>query len=323
MNANDNSAPGIPPQRDREWQPPSRSLTAFLEQEQATVLNVVRGAAPGTRRLFIGDRSGESVRFVVAVATRDQQATLTAVAREEQVLTTLRRVLAPTLQETVPQVLGRLVVDGESDGLVLTGAPGLNPSGASDEHHGSRTSLGAVSAWMNALRSAAQGPAAPVDLGESATESTLTPYAGLARISSTFGQVRAARNRLAQVEVVRTITHGCLCPRHVRIEGSAVVGVDDWSLASLTGDPTRDIGICAARVAGSRLPEVMLGRTAYAANMRRFVTAGLSEIGVPRRLWRDVLLLTQLELALESLSRGDPQGVSLLHETAQATPPDH
>ncbi len=323
MNANENSAPGIPPQRDRDRRPSARSLADFLEQEQATVLNVVRGAAPGTRRLFVGARSGDSVRFVVAVAQRDQPTSQAAVAREEQVLAALQRVLPPPIEDTVSMVLGRIVVDGESDGVVMTAVPGLHPSGASDEHHGSRTSLGAVSAWLNALRSVAQGPAAPVDLGESATESTLTPYAGLARISSTFGQVREARDRLGQVEVARTITHGCLCPRHVRIEGSAVVGVDDWSLASLTGDPTRDIGICAVRVADSRLPEVMLGRSAYAANMRRFVTAGLSEIGVPRRLWRDVLLLAQLELALDSLSRGDPHGVSLLHETAQATPPDH
>lgn len=323
MDAREDPPTGIPSQRDPERRPPSRSLSSFLEQEDATVLNVVRGAAPGTRRLFVGDRGGEAVRFVVAVAPADQPGSLAAVAREEQVLTTLRRVLPPTLLESVPTVLGHVIVEGESDGLVMTGVRGLDPSGAPDEHHGSRTSLVAVSTWLEELRAVAQGPPAPIDLGQSATESTLTPYAGLARISSTFGQVRAARDRVASSDVVPTVTHGCLCPRHVRLEGSTVVGVDDWGLASLTGCPVRDIGVHAVRVAQSRLPEVMLGRSAYAANMRRFVTLGLGAVGVPRRLWRDVLLLAQLELALDSLARGDPEGVSLLHQTAQATPDDH
>ena len=110
-------------------------------------------------------------------------------------------------------------------------------------------------------------------------------------------------------------------PRH-RCRAPSTGATDDCRASSYR-DPTRDIGIHAVRVAESRLPEVMLGRSAYAANVRRFVTVGLAAIGVPRRLWRDVLLLAQLELALDSLGRGDPEGVSILHQTAQATPEDH
>jgi aminoglycoside phosphotransferase (APT) family kinase protein len=99
-----------------------------------------------------------------------------------------------------------------------------------------------------------------------------------------------------------------------------VVGVDDWGHASQSGDPLRDLGRFAVRLADRRLAEVVAGRTSYARTVRRLVAAGLERTALPPQLWRDVLVLAQLELAVESLDRGDPSAFSLLLTAVRALP---
>ena len=129
--------------------------------------------------------------------------------------------------------------------------------------------------------------------------------------------LRSRCERLADFEVPQTLTHGCLCRRHV-IAAGAVGGVDDWGLGSPAGDPLRDLGRFAVSVADARLPEVLAGRTSFATGIRHFVTSTLGRTPVPRKLWREVLLLTQLELAFEALERGDPHGMARLSRSVRA-----
>ena len=71
----------------------------------------------------------------------------------------------------------------------------------------------------------------------------------------------------------------------------------------------QDVGV---GVAGGRLPEVLAGRSTFAAEIRTFLGAVLVHTSVPPQLWREVLVLAQLELATESLERADPNGMHLL-----------
>ena len=41
---------------------------------------------------------------------------------------------------------------------------------------------------------------------------------------------------------------------------------------------------------------------------------------MPTRLWRDVLVLAQFEVAITDLSRGEPAGLSLLKEALEPVP---
>ena len=57
-----------------------------------------------------------------------------------------------------------------------------------------------------------------------------------------------SRSAVADITIARTLTHGCLCPRHVWISDGRVAGVDDWGLGSVPGR-TR----CVTSAVGRRL----------------------------------------------------------------------
>jgi aminoglycoside phosphotransferase (APT) family kinase protein len=159
-----------------------------------------------------------------------------------------------------------------------------------------------------------------VNLGAEAAASVLARYSGSTRLGPALDSIQRARRRLSQFEAPRTLTHGCLCLRHTKTFDGAVIGVDDWGMASPAGEPLRELGGFAVRVADGRLPEVVAGRTSYAGVVRSFVTSGLERTELPRQLWREVLVLSQLELALEDLDRGDPEGITLLMTAVRALP---
>ena len=148
----------------------------------------------------------------------------------------------------------------------------------------------------------------------------MTRYRGAAQLVPAIGSLVRARRRLEAVEVTSTATHGCLCRQHVCHDGNSVTGVDDWGLGSPASDPVRDLGRFSVDLAGAQLPEAMAGRTRRARVVRHAVVSGLESLGAPSKLWRDVLLLAQLEVATDGLDRGDRRGVALVKEIVQALP---
>lgn len=284
------------------------TIDRFLERIHATVVDVLPGATPASRRLVVGRGAAGPLTHVVAVGTDGADQPL---ATEERVLRAVPG-LPPELARTLPRVVERVRVDAKHDGLVLTAVPGLGrPQPGSSELRPGQL-LVQVSDWLGLLWRDTSGPEASAALAVESLPAFLERYADSARLRSAPAHLRAARDRLGPFAVRRTLGHGCLCLRHVRLGPERVVGVDDWSVGSPSANPLLDLGSFAARLAGPRLPELVAGRTSYAGIFRQFLSGGLGRLGLPRSLWRDVLVLAQFETAFAALERGEPDQIALL-----------
>lgn len=297
--------------RHRDGSPDAltEQLSAFLERRGVKALNVVRGTAPSTRRFLVGEPDTGLVRYAVAIGPAAPRPNPVDVERE--ILLDFEGRLRPALSRTLPRVVQDVAVESERVGLVLTGVPGLSAVSGHRSDVAARLFLQAVGEWLAALWQDSAGAKIQVTLGARAAQSLRSNHSGAERLEPALASILRARSQLAELEVVTTLTHGCLCPRHAMTTGDTVTGVDDWGTAG-TGDPLRDLGRAAVHIAADRLPEVLTGRTSFAGAVRHFVTSGLALSGVPRLLWREVLVLTQLELAGEAVNRGDPHGPVLL-----------
>jgi hypothetical protein len=296
----------------REGTDSGRSLTTFLKEEQLSLLDVVAGASPGTRRLYVGDRESARARYAVSLP-RGQG--FDGVPRNESaILAHLAERLPDELVSTVPEESEVLSGPASESALVVTAVPGLGRPPSSDTRKG----LPATVRWLVLLWEATAGDRIHTRLGREPIDVLLGRARDAASLGGLMLPLLHARERMASVEVPSTVSHGCLCRRHVHHDGAEVTGVDDWGLAATGSDPVRDLGRYAVDLVGERLPEVMTARTECATAVRRAVTHGLGALGVPPRAWRDVLLLAQLEVAMERSSRRDESGVALLRRTLQA-----
>jgi hypothetical protein len=287
----------------------SSSFLGFLRDRNLAILDVRRGAAPDSRRLILGPPGGTKVAWVVAVAHGPRENN--AVDNEERVLGHAHHVLRSGLRSSIPEVKERIEVYSSLDGLLLTAVPGLTVGTRRRTAQRTRELLTAVPRWIGAVWSDSASGTARTDLGAADVQAVLAQHEPIPRLETAMDAIRRARLRIAEYEVPQTLTHGCLCPRHVAlVEG--VLGVDDWGAGSTAGDPLRDVGRFAIGVAGGRLPEVLAGRSTFAGEIRQLMNAVLVHTPVPPQLWREVLVLAQLELAAESLERSDPNGMHLL-----------
>lgn len=287
----------------------SSRFSAFLDRRRVAIHDVVRGAAPESRRLLLGPRGGDTVTYAVAVGYG--VGGRRAVENEQLVLEQGAVPLRPELRRSLPSALEHVEVYAGLDGLVMTAVPGLRTPARPWTGTRTRELLAAMPRWLLAVWEDTAGEARQVDLGAAELSTVLPPNESTRRLEPVLDAVRRARLRLAEYELPGVLTHGCLCPRHVTVDGDAV-GVDDWGLGGVAGDPLRDLGRFAVSVAGGRLPEVLAGHSAFAAEVRQCVTGVLAHTPVPARLWREVLVLAQLELAVESLEHADPNGMHLL-----------
>jgi hypothetical protein len=287
----------------------SRKFEAMLETRGVAILDVLRGSAPESRRLLLGPHGGEKVSFVVAVAHNPSGDN--PVDREEAVLARAQELLPARTARSLPKVLERIEVYTSLEGLLMTAVPGLRVSGRRWTSVRARQLLAAMPRWLVALWSDTTTGYAQVDLGVAEVRTVLAQHENSPRLEPAMDAIRRARLRLAEYSVPQVLTHGCLCPRHVTVVEDGL-GVDDWGLGAFAGDPLRDLGRFAVHVASARLPEVLAGRSAFAGELRQCVSEVLAYTPVPPHLWREVLVLAQLELAMESLERADPNGMHLL-----------
>ena len=298
--------------------PRPRDLDQLLREQRLVIADVIAGAAPGTRRLFLADRGTDELRFAVGLA--HGQGGDEAVTNEVRALAVLDEKLRGRLAATVPHVVEWVDGPGGKRGLVVTAVPGLASVGAPPAPATvSREQFVTVVAWLADLWKATSGPPGHVELGRSAVDQVLSRYRGAAHIRPAIGALLRARSRLAQVEVPTAMTHGCLCARHVFVRNGDI-GVDDWSLARADHDPLGDLGRYAVEATGLRLPEVMAGRTKFATSVKSGMHGALEALTVPGRLWRDVLLLAQFEVALAELGHGDAGRLTVLQQAVHAMP---
>lgn len=287
----------------------SPRFTEFLRERDLAILDIRAGAAPDARRLMLGRRGSSSVGWTVALAPAGPKDG--AVANERRVLEHAHQVLRDGVRGALPRAEGRVEVYTSLDGLLLTAVPGLTVGSRRRTVRRTREMLRAMPRWIVGVWHDSASGTARVDLGTRGVDNVLTGHRTIPRLEPTLDAIRRAALRLAEYDVPLTLTHGCLCPEHVMFS-DAGLGVDDWGAGSIAGDPLRDVGRFALGVAGGRLPEVFAGRSAFAGDIRQFMTNVLLYTSVPPQLWREVLALSQLELATEALEHADPNGMHLL-----------
>jgi hypothetical protein len=294
-----------------------RDLPSFLAHHGTEVRDVGRGIAPGTRRLLVGRPGVPEPSHVIAVV--NEGAFEPAIDRESRHLSELAGRLRPSALPSVPTVIGRIDVSG-LPGLALTAVPGLGRPVTQRLLRTLGEETSAVLQWLRMLWQDTSGVSAGVAVGREAVDELVSRYAGVAGVADTLGAVHRARTGLGAFATPRTVSHGCLCHAHVFVTDDVVTGVEDWSGSEIQSDPLRDLGSWLVRSVGARLSDVVAARTARDRVLRDFVVDGLAVWGIPSRCWRDVLLLTQAEIAVERLRLGDFAGMDLLTEVSCALP---
>jgi hypothetical protein len=292
-------------------------LDVFLTATGVKVLDMMRGAAPGTRRLLLGQPGASQADYAVAVV--DRKSSESAIEAEVRTLDELQACAAPTFGETLPRVVAPLSI-GDQPAMVMRAVPGQDLESHRTFGPPSRVDLDAVSSWLGTLWLSTGGRSEPAELGGRAADLLLARYCGSRHLAATLGAIHRARGRLSGVEVRRTAVHGCLCPHHVYVRDGVVTGVDDWGLGAPVGEPLRDLGSFAIRHSRGRLPDIVADRSRHARLVRDFVRAGLDAIGVPVDWWRDVLVLAQAEYAVDALERGQVEEIRLLAAAVNALP---
>jgi len=299
-------------------------LHSFLTRHGVEVLDVTNGVSPETRRLFVGRQSTPQLTHAIAVANSERSAP--AIDRESRHLAELQRRLRRPMQGTVPQFVERIDAGG-LPGLAVTAVPGLYPSSgrplrpaAERERRAVHVQAEAVLSWLEILWQDTTGTTAAVDLGRDAADDLGTRYAGAAGVADILGAVHRARSRLGRFTIPRTMSHGCLCTRHVFVADGLVSGVDDWGGSLVEADPLRDLGGWLVRAVGPRLCDVLAARSPHHRALRDFVIGGLAVWGIPSSCWRDVVLLSRAEIAVEGLRSGDYGAMDLLSKVSRALP---
>lgn len=295
-----------------------RDLSSFLARHRVEVLDVGGGVSPGTRRLVLGRRGSPQPSHVVAVASGEES--LAAIERESRHIGQLRARLGPGAQTTIPAVVERLHVAGQP-ALAMTAVPGLHlpsQSGAGIVQPVSVDQATAVLRWLTVLWQDTAGPDIEVTLGREAVDELVARYAGVTGVADTLGALHRARHRLAGLVVRGTVSHRCLCPEHVFVRHGVVTGVDDWGGSEVHSDPLRDLGGWLVRSVGPQLVDVMAARTSHSRALRDYVVDGLVTVGVPPAFWREVLLLTRTEIAMDRLHAGDYGAVDSLGRATRA-----
>jgi len=293
------------------------NLDVFLTATGVKVLDMTRGAAPGTRRLLLGPAGSSIATFAVAVA--DRAGSESAIESEVRTLDELRTLVSPTLSETLPQVVAPVTVS-DRPAIVLRAVPGQALESAREFLPLTRADLDAVASWLSTLWLSTGGLAEPAELGARAADLLLARYVGSRHLAATLGAVNSARSRIGRLEVRRTAVHGCLCPHHAYVRDGEITGVDDWGLGAPSGEPLRDLGGFAVRHAASELADVVAERTTQGRLLRDFVRCGLELLELPADCWRDVLILAQAEYAVDALQRGQVDEIRLLAAAVNALP---
>ncbi len=300
--------------RDRNAAHPRRTLTQFLDDEELTVLDVVRGAPSGSRRLYVGHRGERKASYAIGVPRGP--AFDSVVGNEARLLGELADTLPAELAATIPRPVEELAGPASPTALVVTAVPGVGERPLEV----TRTTLQAVVRWLTRLWASTEGDRIHTGLGRAQLDVLLGRAREPSRLEDVVLPLLAAQQRLAGVTVATTPAHGCLCPRHTHVEGDTVVGVDDWALGSSRSDPLRDLGRFFVTVVGDELPRVLDGASDRAHVVRELLGEALEAVSVSPDAWRDVLLLAQLELALERPTGTHPPGVVVLRRAAESLP---
>jgi len=269
-----------------------RGLAELLTDSSAEVVDVRAGSRPLTHRLTVCERGSGRALFTAVTADRDEAAP--AVEQEGRLLVELRRGDYGPGALVAPRHIGVAEHGGRSVLLLspVTGRP-LGSAGRQP----TRRDVAAVVEWLGALWDGSRLDSSPSDLGAAALDVLLARHSSDPGRTDVLERVSAARDRIGQVRVRRTTSHGSLSPDKVGVERDRVLGVEDWACGTVAGDPLRDLGGFAVACVGLRIDVLLTSRRSLATALRSGVRKGLMSLGVDAHLCADVLVLAVAEQA--------------------------
>lgn len=261
------------------------NLSDVLAHEVAQVSDVRRAIRPHVRRLVLTDHTG-TWRATAVVA--DTAAASVGVEAERHLLGELRSHGADAVRAVLPRPLASAAYGGRP--VLLVSAPPPSAESAAVTRPRPREEAAAVLHWLRDWWEATGAGAGPSGFGCATTTALLV--AGVA--PETLRAVDDAQARLRRLRVPQAAEHGCLCRDHVRFSSGDLAWVEDWGVGHLSGEPLRDLTGYALSMAG---PDVAgaLASGELGGAIRHLLRGGLGCLHLPRRLWRDLLVLALAE----------------------------
>ncbi len=256
-----------------------RALADVLHSSGTEVVELISRGGDGGWQLLIAEPEGLR-RWTVVVAA---DANSTEVLAEATAVTVLRARVDARTRATLPEPVC-LVDVGRRTGMLFAALPGRPMT---TDLGGPRCHLAAALAWLRDFWATSQGGSAQVGyldrLGDGAFLEAVPPRAR--------DTVERALRRLATQSTPRTAVHGSTSPATLRLDGSQVVGVDDWRRTAFAGEPMSDLVGFAVRYAPDLLPGVAAdGRGGFAEMISGYLRAGLETLRADPELWLDLLV---------------------------------
>jgi aminoglycoside phosphotransferase (APT) family kinase protein len=229
----------------------------------------------------------------------------------------------------VPSPLGP-VDHGGLAAIVTTAVPGkpMSASYLRRRHTGRRgpvtDDFQAALDWLAELHRATAGAAAPIDRAAGLAARLRRRFPDDERQDELAGRLAELDSRLGSASTPRTAVHGDYWFGNLLLDRGRVSGVVDWESGAVSGEPVRDLARFALSYAlyldrGTRPGRRVRGHRGLRAGawgepvafalegsgwfprlFRGFLEAGLSRLGAPASLWREVALAGIAELALRS-----------------------
>ena len=254
-------------------------------------------------------------------------AAASALQREADILVGIHRRGLGTVACTVPRVLGDVPTPAGT-ALVTTGMPGtpLITRYHRWHHTASKGSVAAefeaAGTWLDAFWRATVCGEAVLDTVTPLLPAMSMRFHDHPHLDHILNRLRAIRVRLAEVRSPVTATHGDFWFGNLLVDEKGVSGVLDWEAGALTGQPVGDLvrfalsyalyldrhTRCGRGVAGhfglragpfgAGIAHLFWGQGWFPEISQDFLARGLTNLGLPTDLWRDLLLVGLAEVAV-------------------------
>lgn len=288
---------------------------------------VVLGASRdpnGKVTLLVLPRDAAQPRLAIKVPTTPGGAH--AVEREWHLLEALHRIDSNVIRSTVPVPL-ECATAGDKDAMVLTYLSGTPMTTSYHRFRHTRSSrqvardLRAVATWLVQLHEETAGCVAAVDMDGGAVQRLKLRFPDDSELIPAVANAERACAELAEHRCVRTVVHGDLWCGNVLLRDGMVTGVVDWEEADLQGEPLRDLARFALTYAlyldrhtrpghvvpghpgfraitwGSGIDYLLNGNGWICDMLRTFLRLGMHRLGVPGRLWPQLVVAGVAEVA--------------------------
>ncbi len=301
-------------------------IRRILSAEHAPLRDVLD--RPGTRLVVLGGSIDPNAKvtivlldeygpaFVIKVPTT--KAAEGVVRNEAYALEALAELPLGPMAVSIPRVAGFMRHEGR-DALVATAVPGTPMT---VDYHGwhhtarrrhVRADFAMAGNWLADLQNRTAGPSMQISLISEALDRISDRFAGYKELPYVTRALSGAAARLQEHRAPRTVVHGDFWLGNIMHTNRVVTGVVDWESCVMMGEPLRDVARFATSYGlyldrhtapGKRIKghgglhagpfgvgifRMYEERTWLSAIVQNYVALALGRLGLPARLWRDVL----------------------------------